>query len=350
MQLPKNVDEVTNQWLSDVLSQRGERVVVESHTQLQIIHGTATKFRLRLRYAPQHSDGLPETMWLKIGFEPHSGFMEETLGAYRAEVLAYSELVPPYKLNTPECFFAKAEGGQAALLLEDLTPRNVTFNSATTPLSAKAVSAGLDTLASLHGQSWQDPRIIGCDRLEKPLGGNMRKVFDDFVRDADKYFSEPRGYSVPVLLHDSNRLAAGMRAYIPFAEREPTCLLHGDTHVGNWFSETDGRVSLLDWQMVCAGHWSHDFAYFIVSALDMPDRRAHERDLLAHYLQKLGAEGGDPPSFDEAWQDYRRAIYYGFLVWLGNADVWQPAQVNLAAFARFGSAMLDHDTYGALGV
>ncbi len=30
--------------------------------------------------------------------------------------------------------------------------------------------------------------------------------------------------------------------------------------------------------------------------------------------------------------------------------VWQPAEVNTATYARFGMAMIDHDTYAALGV
>jgi len=41
---------------------------------------------------------------------------------------------------------------------------------------------------------------------------------------------------------------------------------------------------------------------------------------------------------------------YGFLCWLCNPDVWQPPDINAATFARFGMAMLDHDTYAAIGV
>jgi hypothetical protein len=48
------------------------------------------------------------------------------------------------------------------------------------------------------------------------------------------------------------------------------------------------------------------------------------------------------------WDDYRRATVYGFFGWLCNLDVWQPADVNTATYARFGTAMLDHDTYAAL--
>jgi hypothetical protein len=56
------------------------------------------------------------------------------------------------------------------------------------------------------------------------------------------------------------------------------------------------------------------------------------------------------PGSGEAWEAYRRATVYGFLCWLCNPDIWQPPDINAATFARFGMAMLDHDTYAAIGV
>ena len=127
-------------------------------------------------------------------------------------------------------------------------------------------------------------------------------------------------------------------------------MVHGDAHIGNAYIEADGHVGFVDWQTVAVGSWVHDVNYFLVSALDVPDRRAHERDLLGHYLKVLATFGVSAPGLDEAWSDYRRATVHGFLGWLCNLDQWQPAEVNTATYARFGMAMIDHDTYAALGV
>jgi hypothetical protein len=97
------------------------------------------------------------------------------------------------------------------------------------------------------------------------------------------------------------------------------------------------------------GQWAHDVNYFLVSALDVPDRREYERILLLHYLNALSAFGVPAPRIGEAWEQYRRATVYGFLSWLCNSDLWQPPEVNTATYARFGTAMLDHETYAALG-
>jgi aminoglycoside phosphotransferase (APT) family kinase protein len=125
-------------------------------------------------------------------------------------------------------------------------------------------------------------------------------------------------------------------------------LLHGDAHVGNTYIAADGTFGLLDWQNYCAGYWVHDVAYFLIGALDVPDRRRAERDLIAHYVLKRTEGGARAADLSEAWEEYRRATFYGFLVWLGNLDLWQKPEVNLAQFARFGTAMIDNDCYGAL--
>ena len=59
--------------------------------------------------------------------------------------------------------------------------------------------------------------------------------------------------------------------------------------------EPDGRVGFVDWQTVAVGPWVHDVNYFLVSALDVPDRRAHERELLGHYLKALASFGVSAP-------------------------------------------------------
>ena len=163
-------------------------------------------------------------------------------------------------------------------------------------------------------------------------------------------FATPRAFAAPVALHNPERLRAAFSVYRSAVRRGPTCLVHGDPHIGNAYLELDGSVGFVDWQTAAIGNWVHDVNYFMVSALDVPDRRAHERDLLGYFLKALAAHDVAAPTPAEAWDDYRRATVYGFLCWLCNPDIWQPPDVNAATFARFGLAMLDHETYTALGV
>ena len=51
----------------------------------------------------------------------------------------------------------------------------------------------------------------------------------------------------------------------------------------------------------------------------MGDRRAHERDLLHHYLGRLRAAGVDGYGFDQLWEEYRRYAFAGLVMAVGAA-------------------------------
>jgi aminoglycoside phosphotransferase (APT) family kinase protein len=201
----------------------------------------------------------------------------------------------------------------------------------------------------LHGQSWNSAGVQ-ADGVGLVMGTGTDVIWQDWFAELPGYFAAPRGYAAALSLHDPDRLRAAATTYRGLVQQQPRCLLHADAHIGNAYVERDGTVGFVDWQTTAVGHWAHDVNYFLVSALDFADRRAYEADLLEHYLKALASHDVDAPTSDEAQEQYRRSTVYGFLCWLCNPDIWQPAQVNAATFARFATAMLDHDTYAALGV
>lgn len=349
--LPLTTEGVTAAWLSAGLRTRYPGVVVSEVEPVQTIVGTATKVRLRLSYAAHtRRDGLPDQMCVKGGFGAYREYLGG-MGLYSGEVRFFNEIAPLYELDCPASYFGftQTDPVQAIVAMEDLHTRGVEFARATRPLSVKLARAGLDALAALHGQSWDDdrPRRLGVEPL---LSESTEPIVQDFYAALPERFAAPRAFAAPVVLHEPERLRAAYAAYQTWVHRGAQCVVHGDPHIGNAYVEPDGRVGFVDWQTVAVGHWAHDVNYFLVSALDVPDRRAHERDLLGHYLKALTAFGVSAPGMDKAWSDYRRATVHGFLGWLCNLDQWQPAEVNTATYARFGMAMIDHDTYRALGV
>ena len=347
--LPLTADGVTVAWLSAALRTRYPGVTVAAADRLEVIEGTATKMLVALRYDGD-AGGLPDRMWIKGGFGDHREFTGN-LGVYRSEVLFFTDIAPRYGLHHPRCYFALAQDQpvQGIVALEDLRARDVTFARATRPMTPGQVAAGLGTLAQLHGETWGRYKPgPGAPPLLMARSSDL--IWDAWFAELPQMFAAPRAFAAPVALHDPERLRAAVRAYRTAVQRDPECLVHGDPHVGNAYTERDGTVGFVDWQVIAIGNWYHDVNYFIVSALDLPDRRAHERDLLGGYLKTLGSHGVPVPHLDEAWEEYRRATVYGFLCWLCNPDIWQPPDVNAATFARFGMAMLDHDTYAAIGV
>ena len=140
-------------------------------------------------------------------------------------------------------------------------------------------------------------------------------------------------------------LVAALRAQ---QELGVTCLLHGDTHTGNVYLDPEGRGSFFDWEVVQTGHWAQDIAYHLGTVLTIEDRRAHEEELLRFYLTELAANGAPAPSFDEAWDLYRRSFGYGYLLWV--ITMIRGRDEVLQHMPRLGAALTDHQTYRLLGV
>jgi hypothetical protein len=120
-------------------------------------------------------------------------------------------------------------------------------------------------------------------------------------------------------------------------------------HLGNLYLDADGTPGVLDWQPR-KGAWSIDVSYFLIAGLDVVDRRRWQGGLLQHYLSRLAAYGVAAPGFDEACLSYRRDVIWGLLIWLLNGSHFQTEANNTAATTRFAMAMVDLDTFGALGV
>ena len=91
--------------------------------------------------------------------------------------------------------------------------------------------------------------------------------------------------------------------------------MHGDTHSGNAYLDRAGRACWLDWQVVHVGHWATDVSYHIATSLDVEDRRTYEGEVLRHYLSELAAGGVEPPTWEEAWEQYTLLFPYGYFLW-----------------------------------
>ena len=83
-------------------------------------------------------------------------------------------------------------------------------------------------------------------------------------------------------------------------------------------------------------------------ALDVPLRRAHERQLVDHYRSELIRQGVYAPPLDDLMHQFGCYLANGYAIFLVNASEFQPEAINTAYTARFSSAMLDHDTTGLL--
>jgi aminoglycoside phosphotransferase (APT) family kinase protein len=307
------------------------------------IGGVATKIRFRIDSDP----GVHRDYCLKgLLAEPESeGYVKIT----RTEASFYRDLAPTAGVAVPVCRYSgiDPERGNGLIIMEDVVAKGGRFLTALEPYDVEQARSSVGELAALHAAHWGRTdfgdlpwlRNRLADLAESPLrtDAELQELVDD-----------PRGDPLPAALREAPRITAALRALAGRVEGRTTALVHGDAHAGNVYV-LDGRVSLIDWQMLQRCHWSIDVAYHVGAALPVELRRTAERDLLDHYLERLRMLGvADVPDRESAWADYRAAVAYGYYLWAVTRKVAPPVVREFCL--RLGTAVADHGSFEFLGV
>lgn len=205
------------------------------------------------------------------------------------------------------------------VLTEDVAKsRRAVFGDST---AKKVDRAGAESMvremAGYHGALWEDPRLDTewtslRDSYNWQRNFNVKTRFDAGAIVGMRLASD----EIPDGLHRRrSEIRTALMRSLEINTRLPQTLLHQDVHPGNWFRLPDGSLNLYDWQGIAKGNWALDVSYALSAGLDIDDRRAWERDLLALYLENLGMSGGKPPAFADAWRAYRQQLFHGFIFW-----------------------------------
>jgi hypothetical protein len=351
LSLPTEIEGITLEWLEAALSAYAPGVKVRGFEMVDSIRTTCTKIRLRLDLEGNRQDApIPETVILKGGFEPHSRKMWPM---HKNEALSYGTLMPQLGLRVPTPYFAgwDEERLQGIVIMEDLVARGAQFCSPLRPYSFEHTEKRLKALARFHAQTWDSPEIRAGGRWDwlSDMPANWRFYLDDYLKPDvwDHYVRSPRGAAVSTAFHDREWMSDALDRMAALAKTLPYCANHGDTHIGNQYVDVDGEPGFFDC-IACAAPGMLEVAYHIGCALDLATRRKHEGALIQAYLGELAEHGVTPPSFDEAMHQYGAFLAYGYAIFIINEAIFQTEANNTAYTARFGQAMLDHDTKGKL--
>lgn len=349
--LPLTLEEIDRDWLTAALRTHAPGVSVEGFEIVDVRRGTCTKVRLRLDMDEAgRRAGVPPTVILKAGFEPHSRemhFMHET------EVRGYRDLFPVLKLPSPACYFADydAERRQGVVIMEDLVARGVAFCHPLRPESFEATAHRLTVLARFHARTWNSPEFAPGGRWDwiAELMAANRAYAASYLEPETwrRFIDSPRGAAASVRFHDPAWMAHALDRLVRLSDRRPSCIQHGDTHLGNLYVDPDGTPGFFD-ALPHRGPAAGEISYHIACALDPADRRRWEGPLVALYLAELARNGVAAPHFDEMMADYGACLARAYFIFVVNDAAFQGEATNTAYVARISAAMLDHDTLGLL--
>ena len=341
--VPDTLEEVLDPvWLSRALGRRYPGVKVASVALGPIVARVSVNARFVVEYDGVVPAGLPSNLCVKGYF---TDCLESAAAARRTgipEAMFYRTLVAASGVRTLECVYADIDPTteHGVVITADVAAEGSTFLDALSDYTSDQVAESLGQYAILHGRSWERadlrqpwlvPRLAGimAGRGRPEISGN---------------FGGPIGAGVPDEVRDPDLL---LRAASALAGQLDTdgrrCLLHGDAHVGNLYLDVGGRPCLVDWQLVQGAPWYLDVGYHLGCTLDPVERRGAEADLLAHYLDRLRAEGVEPPSGSELQRGIALGLLYGFYLWAITLKV--APSITTEMLRRLGSAVADHDAY-----
>lgn len=359
-EVPARVEQLTPEWLTAALCGGHPGAAVTGYELGEGSTGTASRRALDVHYNSAGVDaGLPREVYTKST----PGFVNRVLigitGAAGAEALFYDRIRSGLEIGAPAGYHGAWDprSCRSMILIEDIVrTRGATFGDAATHVDRAEAESMVEEMAGYHGALWEDPRLDSewtalLDSESWQRNFNVKTGFDVGAVAAFRYADE----EIPAALHDRrSEVRAALMRSLAINARGPRTLLHQDVHPGNWFRLPDGSLHLYDWQGIAKGNWALDVAYALSAGLDVEDRRAWERDLLARYLDALAAAGGKPPPFDEAFRAYRQQMFHGLIFWtytllVGKLQPVQPENLVRILISRTARAVVDLESLDSLG-
>jgi hypothetical protein len=356
LDVPATPRAITPQWLTSTLCGKIPGARVDSVHFSRATEGTTTRCAAELTYnAAGTGAGLPRNVFIKCSGTMKTRAVLALLDLAANEVEFMTKLRPELAVETPQCYFGNYDRKSCrhALVLEDVAvTKAAQFCQADQPLDRGEIEDVLTLLATCHGRFWDSSRFSGDLRWFKE-----HKTPKAFVSDFDRFLFLGRTtvsglgkYSdlvPPGLARARRQVMPALWRSLDFAAAGPPTLLHGDCHLGNLYRTGTGRIGMLDWQICSVGSWTFDVSYLLSACLTVENRRTWEHDLIAFYLDQLGAHGGRPPAFDAAFDAYRRGLMYPLAAWMFvlnrppmQPDM-QPRELSIELVRRMGTAIDD---------
>jgi len=353
--VPWCAEAITPQWLTEMLCSHIPDAAVTGVAVAGGSSGSSVRRRIEVTYNDAgQAAGLPTIFFAKT--TPTLLTRLSSAMAASKEGAFFRDIRPELPIEAPHLYASVYDrrSGRSLHLFGDLVAsRQAVFCNWKTAITRRHAEQIVDTLAAFHARFFDSPRfedgLRWLPRYESFVSTGER----DGVRTGHDQAMVAAADLIPrdVLARKDDIYPLMMRGLAAHTEG-PRTLLHSDVHLGNWYITGEGRMGLCDWALVCRGHWSRDFAYAVSTTLDVPDRRAWERDLLHRYLDRMAESAGVRIAFDEAWLHYRRQTFAALLMWTPTLchpptmPDMQPEAMSLEMIRRITAAISDLESFG----
>jgi len=302
---------------------------------------------------------LPSTLFVKLpSTQLWTRLFCNLLGIWSNECHFYRHAASRVPIRVPQAYVVADQGSRFVLVLEDLNAADDLklftnpdmIAGASVERAKKCLSAFASLHASFHGLSIEERAAILPPELHPFNSPNARVLSPVLSRVAIGPCHRKAPDLFPKDMVELYRQAMSKYdALMAYWYSEPLTLIHGDSHLGNFFVTGD-RMGMLDWQAVQWAKGIRDVQYFLINSLREEVLAANERELIEHYVAELASHGVTLET-EEAWAQYRAYSFQTLMtsvVSLGTASMTDMDEVLEVILARSVAAIRRTDFAGWL--
>ncbi len=331
-------EQITSEWLSGVL---GAPVTITSDRR---IGDGLVGMNVRYTLDVPDGSGLPGSIIAKLPSpDPTSRATGISLRNYEREVKFYNQIAPTVDVCVARCYHGEwhPDNGDFVLLLEDLSPAEQ--GNQITGCTAEMARRSVLELARLHGPRWGDATLADIEFLERRDADSAERLHMIWTMFVPGFLGVYSKY----LDAEGIALVERFGDRIPdwIAGRSlPGTVTHGDYRLDNLMfgGEQGGHpIAVVDWQTPGHGPASGDVAYFMGAGPWPNVRKEIERDLIAEYLQALGAYGVTVDE-NEFFQQYSRDAFGGVIMAVVASQIVGSSDRSEAMFAAMATRHVRH--------
>jgi hypothetical protein len=261
---------------------------------------------------------LPDSVFVKLPMESMlTRWFFSVINSWRLESHFFRHVAQGLPLRTPVTYATHWRGSRFFLIQENLhddpTVELFTNPDMMSGPSLELVHRCLDTFARLHACHYD---LSEAERLailpldyHPFLSPTMGLVSRALNRLALKPCMKKRPGDIPAdVATVYERSVRHWDELLKYWFSGPLSLLHGDSHLGNFFVSGD-EMGMLDWQATHWGKGVRDVQYFLIDSLPVDVLAAHERELVEYYVARRGHHGA-AIDMEETWQEYRSFTFH----------------------------------------
>lgn len=261
---------------------------------------------------------LPPSLFVKLPMPSlATRWFFSIIGSWQLESYFFKYVAPNVPLRTPHTYATHSEGTRFFLIQENLhedpSVQLFTNPDMMTGPSLELVHRCLDAFARLHAHHYD----LSAEQRESILPLDNHPFLGPQMRIASRALNslglKPCMKRLPGRIPEDvvsayKKTLRHWDELLGFWFSGQLSLLHGDSHLGNFFVSGD-EMGMLDFQAVHWGNGIRDVQYFLIDSLPAEVLAAKEQDLVRYYVDRRGHHG-TAITFDTTWQEYRSFTYH----------------------------------------